>query len=307
MKVFISWSGERSKQIAVALKPFLSDVIQSVQCFMSEADIAAGSNWSTRLLQELESTNFGILCLTPENAGAAWPLFEAGALAKSIVNARVCPYLFGLAKTDVQWPLAQFQASLVDEDGTRAIVNSINRSMDVAKLDEQTLERAFTRCWPEYQTKLSAIPRTVPDQPPRRPIEDYLEEILRAVRPGSRPQPGGDRPKAVIADVAGGFLEGRRFGNTQEPMASPFDPAAWAALTDGGTVGKRFRTLHPALVAMLAAGRTAAFEALRDELGDNASGKYEIVDRFEDDLVIYLRMRHVPDAPKTEAEPTANK
>ena len=44
MRVFISWSGERSKVLAQALKEWLPLVLHNVEPWMSEVDIAAGGN-----------------------------------------------------------------------------------------------------------------------------------------------------------------------------------------------------------------------------------------------------------------------
>src|SRR5688572_18638179 len=110
MKVFISWSGERSKAVAVALREWLPDVIQSVHPWLSSEDIDAGLRWNDEVTRELSQTRFGIICLTAENQTAPWILFEAGALAKTIEKTHVVPYLIGLEPTDVQrGPLAQFQ------------------------------------------------------------------------------------------------------------------------------------------------------------------------------------------------------
>src|SRR5438309_2275445 len=54
---------------------------------------------------------------TPENVGAPWVLFEAGALAKSMQGARVIPLLFNLGIGDITGPLAQFQAKKVEKGG----------------------------------------------------------------------------------------------------------------------------------------------------------------------------------------------
>jgi hypothetical protein len=45
MKVFISWSGERSQILAQKLYEWVPMVLQSVTPWLSQADIAAGDRW----------------------------------------------------------------------------------------------------------------------------------------------------------------------------------------------------------------------------------------------------------------------
>ncbi|HEU4710371.1 MAG TPA: toll/interleukin-1 receptor domain-containing protein [Pyrinomonadaceae bacterium] len=182
MKIFISWSGERSKAIATALKLFLSDVfLDDVQTWMSDHDIGAGARWSTDLSNELESSNFGVLCLTPENLNAPWLLFEAGSLAKVVSAAYVVPYRLNLTATDVGYPLAQFQGVDADRQGTYRLLKSINSVRD-DKFPESKLDRVFERWWPDLEEQLinletSDIPLQV-----QRPDRVLLEEILQLMR-----------------------------------------------------------------------------------------------------------------------------
>jgi hypothetical protein len=46
MRVFISWSQERSRIVARALYDWLPAIIQSLEPWMSSADIGAGVQWS---------------------------------------------------------------------------------------------------------------------------------------------------------------------------------------------------------------------------------------------------------------------
>src|SRR5713226_3736020 len=109
MKIFISWSGDTAKEIALALREFLPLVENAFQPWMSEEDIGKGARWSPAIAAGLDESRAGIVCITRDNLTAPWLLFEAGALAKTS-NAVLCPYLFRLQPTDVTGPLSQFQA-----------------------------------------------------------------------------------------------------------------------------------------------------------------------------------------------------
>lgn len=82
MKVFISWSGERAKAVARALHEWLPTVIQSLEPWMSDQDISSGQRWNSEISNQLAESNYGIICITPENQIAPWLNFEAGAVAK---------------------------------------------------------------------------------------------------------------------------------------------------------------------------------------------------------------------------------
>ena len=110
MKVFISWSGERSRALAEVLRRWLPAVIQVVKPYYSPDDTVKGARWSTEIAKELESSRVGLICVTPENLDAPWLLFEAGALSK-LGKSRVCPILFGVDPIDIKGPLVQFQAA----------------------------------------------------------------------------------------------------------------------------------------------------------------------------------------------------
>jgi hypothetical protein len=67
MKVFISWSGQRSAAVADALRYWLPKVIQALEPWMSADDIEKGTRWRSGLASELEQSSVGIICLTREN------------------------------------------------------------------------------------------------------------------------------------------------------------------------------------------------------------------------------------------------
>ena len=183
MKVFVSWSGGRSKKVARALSEWLPNVIQAVKPWMSE-QIVKGARWNPEIARELEQTRFGIVCLTPENLTAPWILFETGALSKTIESTYVCPYLLGLKPTDIQGPLAQFQAAKADPTDTLDLVKSINAAQGETALPAKSIEAGFNKWWPELEKELREISKqsaTLPDRKKRTEM-DVLEEVLDIVR-----------------------------------------------------------------------------------------------------------------------------
>lgn len=181
MKVFISWSGERSHLLAQALHGWLPLVLHYVKPWMSQADLAAGERWAQVVASELESSNFGIICITPENLNSPWILFEAGALAKSLQGAKVIPLLLNLEFSDISGPMAQFQAKKVDRGGLAEVINSINQSTDQA-VPEDRAKQLFTALWPSLEEQIGTIPNQAPSEKHMRPQHEILEELVQGVR-----------------------------------------------------------------------------------------------------------------------------
>ena len=181
MKVFISWSGERSKALAVALKEWIPLILQYAKPWVSEKDISAGERWAQAISGELESSNFGILCITPENLSSEWILFEAGALSKSMLDAKVIPLLFGLELSDLRGPLSQFHALKVDQQGVMDVIKAIN-AVSETKAPEGTINQLVPALWSQLQQKIADIPGKAHAGKHMRPHGEILEELVLQVR-----------------------------------------------------------------------------------------------------------------------------
>lgn len=181
MKVFISWSGERSQIIAKALHEWLPMVLQSVAPWLSHADIAAGERWADTVAKELEASDFGITCITRENMSSPWIHFEAGALAKRMQEGRVIPLLLDLEFKDISGPLTQFQAKKAERDGVFGIVTAIN-DLSQVKVSETMLPKQFDALWPALERQINDIPKTQLPAKQQRPNHEVLEELVASVR-----------------------------------------------------------------------------------------------------------------------------
>ena len=181
MKVFISWSGERSQALAHALRDWLPLVLHYVEPWLSGADIEAGQRWADEVAKGLESSNFGIICVARENLSSPWILFEAGALAKSMQGSRVIPLLLDLEFGDITGPLAQFQAKKVEKAGIDEVIQSINSAEDNA-VPVGRAKELYEALWPRLEEKVAAIPDDAPKEKSIRPQHEILEELVASVR-----------------------------------------------------------------------------------------------------------------------------
>ena len=180
MRVFISWSGDRSKKVAEALRSWLPRVLQSVKPWMSQEDLGAGSRWLREVSGELENCNVGILCVTPENQHNPWLLFEAGALSKTLEDSKVCPLLHNLSPGQLSGPLTQFQAQILTKDGVIKILSMLNDTPE-SRVSEADLVEICDVWWPKLEEQLSAIGEA-PKPTEIRPVQDQLDEILELSR-----------------------------------------------------------------------------------------------------------------------------
>ncbi|WP_075619824.1 TIR domain-containing protein [Paenisporosarcina indica] len=189
MRVFLSWSGNLSHEVAVAFRDWLPIVIQSVTTYVSSEDIDKGARWSNDIAKELETCSYGIICVTKENIAAPWVNFEAGALSKFVDEGYVSPFLLNLKKSEVKGPLLQFQATAYDKEDVRKLLYSINKACGEEGLEVSRLDTTFDLIWDNLKGKLDEINKKYPNIEIKEevlvkesPNEDIMEQVLDLTR-----------------------------------------------------------------------------------------------------------------------------
>lgn len=157
MKVFLSWSGEKSHKVALVFRDWFPSVIQSLEPYVSSEDIDKGTRWSTDIAKELEDSTFGILCVTKENLTAPWLTFEAGALSKTMDKSFVSPFLFDIKRSEVDGPILQFQSTIFNKDDVHKLLKTLNKACGEEQLTDERLEKAFNVWWPTLENELQAL------------------------------------------------------------------------------------------------------------------------------------------------------
>lgn len=197
MKVFISWSGEKSRQIAERLQAWISSVNQHIETYFTPDDIQKGARWGSEIAYNLQESDFGIICLTQDNLAAPWILFEAGALSKNLDTARVCPVLFGVGQQEISGPLTQFQSVNFEKSDIRKLMQTMNQLKDGYLIPKDRLDKSFDIWWSELDAQVGdIISGTQCETETRRSDSDIMLEILsnsrailRSIEGGQRPQP----------------------------------------------------------------------------------------------------------------------
>jgi hypothetical protein len=193
MKVFLSWSGETSHNVAKLLRDWLPNVIQSLRVYVSSEDLDKGARWLQDISGELADTNYGILCVTKRNLTAPWLNFEAGALSKTLDKSKVAPFLFDLSRSDVSGPILQFQSTVFDREDVLKLMHSLNGADPDGAIDRSRLDRIFERWWPDLEFELSKLLNTTQTEvtlgtttPPHDKVVSMVEEVLELTRQHSK-------------------------------------------------------------------------------------------------------------------------
>lgn len=181
MKVFISWSGNKSHKVALVYRDWLPSVIQTIEPYVSSEDIDKGARWSTDIATELEDSTFGILCVTNENLNAPWLAFEAGALSKTMDKSFVSPFLFDIKRSEVDGPILQFQSTIFQKNDIKKLVKTLNKACGESSIPDNRLDKAFDVWFPTLENDLNKL-KDIPDEPAKTEERDgYSSEILEEI------------------------------------------------------------------------------------------------------------------------------
>lgn len=180
MKVFLSWSGQRSRALAESLRDWLPEVLQVVQPWLSSEDIPLGAHWASEIATRLEDADAGIICLTEENVHPQWLRFEAEALSKSL-TAPLSIYALNLTPADIGGPLSPFQCAIAKKESTYRLIDSLNTISGKYKLTEECLKTVFEIQWPVFADLLQSISGLNLDEKEKKKSKSFEEKLDEAL------------------------------------------------------------------------------------------------------------------------------
>jgi hypothetical protein len=203
MRVFLSWSGQRSLTVASVLRDWLPLVLQGCQPWLSSDDVRKGSRWQVEVGDALQEPLAGILCLTRDNIASPWLVFEAGAISKAIRGTSfVCTYLIDVDNADVPLPLGMFQSTAATRSETLKLLRDLNDLM-TPPVPADRLGKLFDTFWTDLEVAISTARSMPVGATQSRDASDILQEILETVRglAARTTREQGKRPASAISSV----------------------------------------------------------------------------------------------------------
>lgn len=150
MKIFVSWSGQTSREVANALARFIPTVLQRASVYVGGEQIETGARWYAELSDAMRSADFSIACLTRDNINSPWLAFEIGALSARLESTLFVPLLIDFSVSELTGPLATFQAVKLDKNDMRRLLSQINEASE-AQLRRSDLDDLFDHLWPAFE------------------------------------------------------------------------------------------------------------------------------------------------------------
>lgn len=230
----------------------MPDLFNGIETFVSSEDIRKGKRWLLEVSKELETSNFGIVCLTNDNLEAPWILFEAGALSKFIKESSLFTLLAGGLKTsDVDGPLSHFQHTLFEKEDFYKLCKAVDESNGALKREEARLRKLFDMLWNDLQQKVNNALKIDAKPEKRRSSDEMLREILDVVTSMAKNMP---QQAAILEEVK------KRYGMSLFPEPEQ----EWRSPIDANTLNWVLEQLPDKYPELTELAKNASFGISRD-------------------------------------------
>ncbi|MCZ4275310.1 toll/interleukin-1 receptor domain-containing protein [Rhodococcoides yunnanense] len=187
LKIFISWSGTTSENVAKVWHSLIKECFDNSKPFMSQFDIELGTRGLNTIANELKGTVFGLVIVTKANQQSQWLHYESGALTKDFDNplTKLIPVLVGFdSPGDLSGPLAAFQSTLLNYESVVRILTQIQKAIGDDLSDLSTALLRLERAWAaEYERKFAEASVDESEPVAKQNTDDSkLDELLQLTR-----------------------------------------------------------------------------------------------------------------------------
>ncbi len=196
MKILLCWSGDQSHELAKALSWWLPLVHVAFETRLAPA-ITPGVQWVEAWQSATNESQFGVVCVTPDNLRSPWLMFEAGASINAWQTQRVVAYLHCTLANDVtDTPMGVLRCKTATYEGTLQLVLLLNAALPVEqRLTEAGLHVLVKPLWVRLEKALTQFGVVAMDAPTRMPSTASLQLATRThAAPSDNPKSSAGRP-----------------------------------------------------------------------------------------------------------------
>ncbi len=189
VKVFISWSGEASHQVAKTLRDWVPQVLQSVEPWLASSELISGQPVAKSIEGSITSADVVLLCLTRQNMLSNWTKIESAVA----LNAKrpIIPVCIDFPVSDLSGMFAMYQGMTLDEAGIHRLMTALNSRL-TDPMESHKLDRLLGIWMPEIFRDLAKNTAganftgegtlKLIGQKQGPPVEDLMQKILREVQ-----------------------------------------------------------------------------------------------------------------------------
>lgn len=185
MKVFVSWSKDQSRAVATEFAKWLPGVIQECADPFISTETTKGDAWFATITTELQTSQVGIVFITPENLDETWLNFESGAMLTKLGKQRLCPVVVGMSKGDYVGPLKNIQMTdFSDEQDMLKLLQDLNEDCE-RPIAKSVLIETFTDRWPKLVAAVADARKRgglATEAESKRDTGSKVDEMLELVR-----------------------------------------------------------------------------------------------------------------------------
>lgn len=142
-QIFLSWSGQKSRQLAEAFKTLACSFLEisHTSLFISSKNIESGDDWWQEVSYALESAQIGLIFVTDTNSDSIWLNYEAGALRQSFQR-NLYPISLSSEFTSIyeqnKTPLLKYQFinNIDNSESAFNLMKLIANKLNVAEVDK---------------------------------------------------------------------------------------------------------------------------------------------------------------------------
>jgi tetratricopeptide (TPR) repeat protein len=192
-KLFLSHS-HADRELADAFKALIETCFPGhIEVSASSSDpsrggISAGSEWLKWIHDQVSSSRFTAVLLTPNSVDKPWLMWEAGAVSGVSLATKeestVIPLVYRLSMEQIPSPLRSRQAALgEDRNAMTSVLNSLNKTVSVRPATFSNLVDSFL---PTYLERVQKVLAETPPPLTESAIQDWLDRIEYFERTGRR-------------------------------------------------------------------------------------------------------------------------